>query len=205
MTRPAPRQGREEDSQIFDLSRATVRELNQALHNLTGTADHTHWIILNPSGQHAIAAGIDAYRGGWVAIVLEDGRFVDAPVAVTLADLVAGLGPVEAIGVDIPIGLPVHGPRAADVEARENMYYDIYFPGHWIGMPPPLSEDLVEYADGTPATIEQMASDVAVFLTWAGEPTLEVRKQTGLKVMLFLIVLTALLYAAKRKVWADAH
>jgi ubiquinol-cytochrome c reductase cytochrome c1 subunit len=93
----------------------------------------------------------------------------------------------------------------ADAEARVNMYYNIYFPGDWIGMPPPLTEGVIEYADGTPATVEQMASDVAVFLTWAGEPTLEARKQTGLKVMLFLIVLTALLYAAKRKVWADAH
>jgi ubiquinol-cytochrome c reductase cytochrome c1 subunit len=50
-----------------------------------------------------------------------------------------------------------------------------------------------------------MASDVATFLTWAGEPTLESRKQTGLKVMLFLIVLTGLLFATKRKIWAEVH
>ncbi len=87
----------------------------------------------------------------------------------------------------------------------ENTYYNIYFPSHWIGMPPPLSDGQVTYADGTKASVEQMANDVTNFLTWAGEPTLEARKQTGLKVMLFLIVLTALLYATKRKVWAHLH
>jgi ubiquinol-cytochrome c reductase cytochrome c1 subunit len=92
-----------------------------------------------------------------------------------------------------------------DVEAPEGMYYNAFFPGHWIAMPPPLQEGLVAYADGTEATIPQMAADVTTFLTWAGEPTLEQRKQTGLKVMLFLIVFTGLCYATMRKVWADAH
>ena len=88
-------------------------------------------------------------------------------------------------------------PRAA--------YYNLYFPGHWLAMPPPLAEGAVSYADGTEATLQQMAHDVTIFLTWAAEPTLEARKQTGLKVMLFLIVLTALLFATKRKVWSDQH
>jgi ubiquinol-cytochrome c reductase cytochrome c1 subunit len=97
-------------------------------------------------------------------------------------------------------------PPPADAgEGPEGMYYNAYFPGHWIAMPPPMFEDGVEFADGTAATVEQMASDVAVFLTWAGEPTLEARKESGLKVMLFLIVLTALFYASKRKIWAVVH
>jgi ubiquinol-cytochrome c reductase cytochrome c1 subunit len=93
----------------------------------------------------------------------------------------------------------------ADAEAREGMYYNLYFPGNWIAMPPPLSPDMVQYADGTSASIEQMAADVTVFLTWASEPTLEARKQMGLKVVLFLIVLTGLLFATKRKIWAEVH
>jgi ubiquinol-cytochrome c reductase cytochrome c1 subunit len=93
----------------------------------------------------------------------------------------------------------------ADVEPREALYYNAFFPGHWIAMPPPLFEDQVTYADGTQATIPQMAADVTTFLTWAGEPTLEQRKQTGLKAMLFLLVFTGLCYATMRKVWADAH
>jgi ubiquinol-cytochrome c reductase cytochrome c1 subunit len=92
-----------------------------------------------------------------------------------------------------------------DVEAREGMYYNLYFPGHWIAMPPPLQDGQVTYADGTEATVPQMAADVTTFLTWAGEPTLEQRKQTGLKTMLFLIVFTGLCYATMRKVWAYAH
>jgi ubiquinol-cytochrome c reductase cytochrome c1 subunit len=66
-------------------------------------------------------------------------------------------------------------------------------------------EGVVQYADGTEATVEQMAADVTVFLAWAADPMLEERKRTGLKVMLFLIVLTGLFYATKRKIWADAH
>jgi len=93
----------------------------------------------------------------------------------------------------------------ADAETVEGKYYNAYFPGHWIAMPPPLSDGAVTYGDGTPATVEQMASDFAAFAMWAAEPKLEVRKQTGVKVMLFLVVLTGLLYAAKRKVWADLH
>jgi ubiquinol-cytochrome c reductase cytochrome c1 subunit len=94
----------------------------------------------------------------------------------------------------------------ADVEPpREGMYYNLYFPRNWIAMPPPLQEGLVQYADGTEATVPQMAADVTEFLTWAGEPTLEQRKQTGLKAMLFLIVFTGLCYATMRKVWAYAH
>jgi ubiquinol-cytochrome c reductase cytochrome c1 subunit len=50
-----------------------------------------------------------------------------------------------------------------------------------------------------------MASDLAVFLTWTAEPTLEERKRTGLKVILFLVILTGLLYATKRKIWAHVH
>jgi ubiquinol-cytochrome c reductase cytochrome c1 subunit len=90
-------------------------------------------------------------------------------------------------------------------EGLEGLYYNAYFPNHWIAMPPPLFEDGVTYADGSSASIEQMSADVAMFLSWAAEPTLEERKQTGLKVLLFLIILTGLLYATKRKIWAAVH
>ncbi len=91
----------------------------------------------------------------------------------------------------------------ADMEVPPGQYYNEYFPGHLISMPPPLVEGIVEYADGTEATTEQMAEDVTHFLTWAAEPQLVARKQMGIKVILFLLVLTGLLYAVKRKVWSD--
>jgi len=93
----------------------------------------------------------------------------------------------------------------AGVEVREGLYYNEFFTGQQIAMPPPLFDDAVEYHDGTPATVEQMASDVSTFLAWAAEPNLEARHRMGVKVLLFLIVLTALAYAVKRKVWADVH
>ena len=85
------------------------------------------------------------------------------------------------------------------------MNYNLYFPGHQIAMPPPLSEGQVEYADGTKATVDQMSRDVVTFLAWASEPKLEERKRMGVKVLLFLLLLTGMLYAVKRKVWASVH
>ena len=89
----------------------------------------------------------------------------------------------------------------ADFPLKEGQYYNKYFPGHVIAMPPPLSDGAVTYADGTEATVPQMAADVTSFLAWAAEPSLEVRKRMGVKTVLFLIVFTGLLYAVKRKVW----
>jgi ubiquinol-cytochrome c reductase cytochrome b/c1 subunit len=79
--------------------------------------------------------------------------------------------------------------------------YNKYFPGGAIGMPKPLSDDQVEYTDGTPTTVDQYGRDVAAFLMWAAEPKLDERKQLGFQVMIFLIVFAGLLYFTKKKVW----
>ncbi len=89
----------------------------------------------------------------------------------------------------------------ADFKLREGMHYNAAFPGHQIAMPPPLSDDLVQFADGTPATVHQMAHDVAQFLMWAAEPKMEERKALGFKVLIYLVLLTGLLYFANKKVW----
>ena len=83
--------------------------------------------------------------------------------------------------------------------------YNEYFPSHSIAMPPPLTDGRVEYTDGSPATVDQYAKDVAAFMMWAAEPHLEQRKRVGFQVMIFLLVLTGLMYFTKRKVWADVH
>ena len=92
-----------------------------------------------------------------------------------------------------------------DLEVLEGQNYNLYFPGNMTAMAEPLFEDAVEYGDGTAATVDQMASDVAHFLAWTAEPEMEERKRLGIKVVLFLLVFTAVLYAVKRKVWADLH
>ncbi|OUR78566.1 cytochrome c1 [Alphaproteobacteria bacterium 46_93_T64] len=90
-------------------------------------------------------------------------------------------------------------------ELTEGMSYNAYFPGHQIAMPAPISEEGVEYSDGTKATVDQMAKDVTVFLAWAAEPKLEQRKHMGLRVILFLLVMTGLFFAVKKKIWSDLH
>jgi len=97
------------------------------------------------------------------------------------------------------------GQAPANVKVPNGLYYNEYFPGHFIAMPPPLSDGAVNFTDGTPSTVDQMAHDVSTFLTWASNPDMEERKGLGLKVMAYLVLLTGLLYAVKRKIWADVH
>jgi len=91
------------------------------------------------------------------------------------------------------------------VELAEGMSYNAYFPGHQIAMGQPLDDEAVEYEDGTPATLAQHASDITTFLTWTASPELEERKSLGIKVILFLIVWTGMLYAWKVRIWKKLH
>ena len=90
----------------------------------------------------------------------------------------------------------------AEKKVPDGMYYNKYYSGNLIGMPQPLYDDGVEYADGTKATPGQMAKDVTAFLAWASEPEMEERKQLGITVILFLLVLTTLSYFAMKQIWA---
>ena len=90
-------------------------------------------------------------------------------------------------------------------EVADGMYYNAYYPGNQIAMPSPLSDDGVEYGDGTMATINQQARDVSAFLAWATEPNMEERKRMGIKVLIFLLFMTGLFYVSKRRIWADVH
>jgi ubiquinol-cytochrome c reductase cytochrome c1 subunit len=86
------------------------------------------------------------------------------------------------------------------------MNYNEYFPGHQIAMPQPLHDGQVTFADGAPNRIENEAHDVVTFLYWAANPEAIQRKQIGVRVVLFLVFMTGITYAVKRKVWADvAH
>jgi len=87
----------------------------------------------------------------------------------------------------------------------QGSFYNEYFPGHAIAMPPPLSDKRIDYTDGSPTTVDQFSKDVSAFMMWAAEPHMEARKRIGFQVMIFLIVLAGLLYFTKKKVWADAH
>ncbi len=84
-------------------------------------------------------------------------------------------------------------------------HYNKYFPGHNIAMPPPLQDGQVKYDDGAPETVDQYGKDVAAFLMWAAEPKLDQRHRTGFQVLIFLIVLSGLLYFTKKKVWHEVE
>jgi len=91
------------------------------------------------------------------------------------------------------------------MQMQDGMNFNKYFPGHQIAMPPPLQDGRVTYADGTPATVEQMSHDVVTFLTWAANPEMVERKQIGWRWVLFFLIMAGLTYGVKRKVWADVH
>ncbi|MEJ6393451.1 cytochrome c1 [Gymnodinialimonas sp. 2305UL16-5] len=82
------------------------------------------------------------------------------------------------------------------------LYENETMEGGLISMAPPLWDDAVEYADGTPATVDQMAQDVAAFLMWTAEPHMMARKQMGLVAILILGVFSVLLYLTNKQLWA---
>ena len=91
----------------------------------------------------------------------------------------------------------------ANVKLDDGVYYNKYMEGKKIKMSNPLSEGIVTYADGTKSTEAQMAKDVTTFLTWAAAPTLEARHKMGVRVIIFLIILTTLVYFSMRRLWSD--
>lgn len=96
---------------------------------------------------------------------------------------------------------PPHG-----AEVPEGKYYNTYFPGHALGMAPPLSDGLITYEEGetgsVPLTVDQYSRDVSAFLMWVAEPHLVSRKEAGFQVIAFLLVFAGLMYLVKRKLWS---
>lgn len=93
----------------------------------------------------------------------------------------------------------------ANKEILPGQYWNTAMNGNILAMPPPLNAGQVTYSDGTAESVDQYARDVAHFLTWAAEPHMEQRKRTGVKVFLFLLVFTGVMYAVKRKTWLKVH
>jgi ubiquinol-cytochrome c reductase cytochrome c1 subunit len=89
----------------------------------------------------------------------------------------------------------------ANIQVAQGKYYNPYFPGGQISMPPPLHDNIVTYSDGTPATLEQMSKDIINFLQWAAEPEMEKRKSMGIKSLLYLFIMTVFFILAKKRIW----
>jgi ubiquinol-cytochrome c reductase cytochrome c1 subunit len=119
----------------------------------------------------------------------------------TFRQLANGIGGPEYV-YSVLTGYEPEPPELA-AEKPPGKYYNPYFAnGHWISMPPPLSDGQVTFDDGASNTVENMARDVSAFLAWTAEPKLEQRKALGFQVMIFLVVFSALVYLAKQKIWS---
>ncbi|GAA4219464.1 cytochrome c1 [Sphingomonas endophytica] len=91
-----------------------------------------------------------------------------------------------------------------DAKTPEGLHYNPYFANLNIAMPPPITSDgQVTYSDGTKATKDQMARDVAAFLTWTAEPNLEARHAAGIAVVIFLLIFVYLTWGAYQNVWRN--
>lgn len=119
------------------------------------------------------------------------------PYGTGISQLVNGIGGPEYI-VSI-----LTGYTGEEVEMAGSIFYEnTAFPGGLISMPPPLSDELIEYEDGHEASVHHMAEDVSAFLMWAAEPKLMARKQWGFVGVLLLTLLTTLLYLTNKRLWA---
>ncbi len=137
---------------------------------------------------------ITKYRPGWFG---------------TFNQLVNGIGGPQYV-YSVLTGYE-DAPAELAAEAPEGKAYNPYFAnGHWIGMPAngTLTPGLVKYDDkpeGYEASVDEMSKDVSAFLAWAAEPKMEERKSTGFMVLIYLGVLSLLLYLVKKRIWASAH
>ena len=139
------------------------------------------------------------------------------PYGSGMNQLFRGMGGAEYIHA---ILMGYEEPPACAADFESDGYYNRYFAkgaipdsckdeaghstieGSWIAMPQPMSDDQVTYADGTAATMDQMSMDVSAFLMWAAEPKLMARKEAGFVSVIFLIILSTLLYLTNKRLWA---
>lgn len=103
----------------------------------------------------------------------------------------------------------VHNSDGTPYELPEGKSFNTYFPGHAIGMAPPLSDGQIAYEEGetgsVPLTVEQYSTDVSAFLMWVADPHMNDRKEAGFRVLLFLLVFAGLMYMVKRRLWAGVE
>jgi len=109
---------------------------------------------------------------------------------------------------EVPAGL--NNADGSPFTLPDGKHFNEVFPGHAIGMPPPLADEVVTYEqaeNGTtvPQTVDQYSRDVSAFLMWVAEPHLVARKEAGMQVIIFLIVFAGLMYAVKRRLWAKVE
>ena len=184
--------------------------------------------LAEEGGPHLPEDQVRAYAEQWTAIDKETGEeraatpadhfpassMENAPDLSLMAKARAGFHGPYGTGISQlfrGIGGPEHiysiltGYTGEEKEEAGTLFYgNKAFSTGWIAMPPPLADDQVTYADGHPATVHHMAEDVSAFRMGAAEPHLMARKQSGFVAVLFLALLSVLLYLTNKRIWAAA-
>ncbi len=150
---------------------------------------------LTPADHFPAMTSEDAY-GPDLSLMAKSRAGFHGPYGTGISQLLNGIGGPEYIASYL---LGFTGEESE--VAGQTLYENTAFSSGWVRMPPQLSDDLVEYDDGTKATSEQMAEDVSAFLMWAAEPKLAQRKHTGALGVVLLVLLSSLLYLANKKLW----
>lgn len=119
------------------------------------------------------------------------------PYGTGINQLFKGIGGAEYIA-----SLMISYTGETKEEAGTTFYENTAFPGGWISMPPPLSGEDVDFADGHSNSLHHEAEDIAAFLTWTAEPKMMARKEAGFKAVFLLVLLTSLLYLVNKRLWA---
>ena len=119
------------------------------------------------------------------------------PYGTGISQLVNGMGGPEYIASLLT------GYTGEEKEEYGSVFYEnTAYPGKWIAMAPPLYGEDVDYDDGHANDIYSEAQDVAAFLMWAAEPKMMARKHSGFVGVLFLVLLSVLLYLTNKRLWA---
>jgi 5'-methylthioadenosine phosphorylase len=154
-----------------------------------------------PNEQAARAANAGVYPPDLTLITKSRAGWEGSLATFYTTTLFKGIGGPQYV-YSVLTGYEQTPPELADQQPDIAHYNPYFTAAPWIAMPPPLTDGAVEYGDGTEATVDQMARDVSAFLAWAAEPTLEERKRIGFQVLLYMAVLTVLLFLIKNMIWS---
>ncbi len=119
------------------------------------------------------------------------------PYGLGLNQLFKGMGGAEYIA-SVLSGYTGHTKE----EAGTTFYENTAFPGGWIAMAPPIADEQVEFIDGHANDVHHLSQDVAAFLMWAAEPKMMARKNAGFVGVIFLTLLSVMLYLTNKRLWA---
>jgi len=133
-----------------------------------------------------------------LSLMAKKRKAFSGPYGLGINQLIYGIGGAEYIAT-----LLQGYTGEESFQAGVTLYENIYFPGGWIAMAPPLYDEAVEFTDGHATTVEAMSEDVAAFLMWTAEPKMGARKQAGFAGVIFLTLLSVLLYLTNKRLWAS--